>query len=66
MTMDKPIAVWPCGLSGVEILDIENNADGDFVIWRYPDNPKKHKSKINNGRFKAMGQIINLADCIRL
>ncbi len=58
------IAVYPMGLTGIEINEIEYDIE-DHVVWFDGDH---HKSKIyygGNPYFMAYGKRVHLNECLR-
>lgn len=64
----KPVAIYSCGLVGLELLEV--NADGinDNVIYRYTGDNSIHRAKINNNftGFKSCIGYVSFNNCFRI
>lgn len=65
----KVIAIYSCGLVGLEVLDIIYSID-DYIIYRYTGDNTIHRAKIyntgNTSYFNSCIGYVNLNNCLRV
>ena len=63
----KVIAIYSCGLVGLEVLDIQYGIN-DYIVYRYTGDGSIHRAKINDNynSFKSCIGTVKLNECLRV